>query len=193
MEFDNPSRLDIIKDRLLHHGLVSSLYGRYADSLGLRGDEQVLDFGSGSGALSRHLARRLLAGGGQVTCLDSSSAWSDVARRRLQRFPNVHFAVGEITELALDPDGFDVIVIHLVLHEIKPETRPETVKALYRNLKKTGTLFVREPTKEGHGIPAAQVRQLMHTAGLTEIDFSEARSLLLPPMYAGVFRKASSA
>ncbi len=193
MEFDDPSRIDIIKDRLLHHGLVSSLYGRYADSLGLEGDEKVLDFGSGSGALSRHIARRLLSGGGRLTCLDTSEAWTHVATQRLKQFPNVDFTVGDITRLDSDPDGFDVIVVHLVLHEVEPEKRQKTIDALSRNLKSTGTLFIREPTKESHGTPAAEIRQLMHNAGLTESEFTESRSLLLPPMYAGVFRKASPA
>ena len=38
-----------------------------------------------------------------------------------------------------------------------------------------------------------EVRQLTQHAGLTEVGFTEARFPLMPPMCAGVFRKASPA
>ncbi len=193
MNFNNPGRTEIFMTALLHHGLASGWYSKYAASLGLNGDEHVLDFGAGSGALSRHLARRLLAGGGRVTCLDTSEVWTQVARKRLRSFPNVEFHVADISAFDGDPDGYDVIVVHLVLHEIEPAKRQEIVDALARKLKGTGTLFIREMSREGHGMSPDEVRQLTQHAGLTEVAFTTSRFPLMPPLCAGVFRKASPA
>jgi 2-polyprenyl-3-methyl-5-hydroxy-6-metoxy-1,4-benzoquinol methylase len=187
--FDNPSRVEIFMNALLHHRLASPLYGNYAAGLDLQGDEHVLDFGAGSGALSRHLARRLLAGGGRVTCLDTSAAWINVARKRLSSFSNVEFHVADISAFDGDAEGYDVIIVHLVLHEIEPAKRQETVGALADKLKATGTLFIREMTGAGHGMSPDEIRQLMQHAGLTEVALTESRALLMPPMCAGVFRK----
>jgi len=185
-----PSRFEILVDAILINRVFSRLYGRYVDSLGLRGDERVLDFGSGSGSMSRHIARRLLRGGGRVTCLDPSRTWMRIARRRLRRYPNVEFRPGTVEGLAGETAAFDAIVIHFMLHDIDRLRRASTVRALARSLKDPGRLFVREPTKAGHGMPADEVRRLMLGAGLREVASVESRLLLVGPYYAGVFEKA---
>jgi trans-aconitate 2-methyltransferase len=54
------------------------------DSLGLRGDETVLDAGCGSGRVTELLLERLPEG--RVVALDGSPSMLDEARRRLERF-----------------------------------------------------------------------------------------------------------
>lgn len=85
-DFQAPGLLDLLSDALLQHGLARRLYSGYADSLGLQGNEKVLELGCGSGALSRHIASRL-SQGSRLTCLDTSKAWIEVARRRLRGSP----------------------------------------------------------------------------------------------------------
>jgi ubiquinone/menaquinone biosynthesis C-methylase UbiE len=164
-------------------------YKNYVDTFRLKGDEEVLDFGGGGGGLTRHIAKRLLQGRGQVTCLDTSEAWLDVARKQLRRFPNVIFVCDEISNLADRDPQFDVIAIHIMLHDIDKELRQDIVNALSHTLKNTGTLFVREPTKEKHGMPADEIRELMRNAGLREISFSEEKLAFVGPTYSGVFGK----
>ena len=57
-----PGRAEAFAARLFTNLLLSPLYRRYVDEMGLRGDERVLDYGSGSGAAARHLARRVSGG-----------------------------------------------------------------------------------------------------------------------------------
>ena len=162
-------------------------YKRYVDAMGLMGSEMVLDYGSGSGRISRHIAQRLLLGNGHLTCVDVSTVWMDTVRRLLKKYTNVDFKLGDISLLAIDDNAYDVVVVHFVLHHVDRKERQEKVGVLSRKLKAGGRLFVREPTREGHGTPVDEIRQLMSTAGLCERESRMTRSLLIGPVYEGVF------
>jgi len=189
MDFKKPSRFDIFVHTLASYVLMRGAYKEYVDTFGLKGDEEVLDFGGGGGGLTRHIAKRLLQGRGHVTCLDTSEAWLDVARKQLRRFPNVRFVCDEISNLADGGPQFDVIAIHIMLHDIDRELRQDIVSALSRTLKSTGKLFIREPTKEKHGMPPDEIRELMRNSGLRQIRFSEEKLAFVGPTYSGVFEK----
>ncbi|HEY9247424.1 MAG TPA: class I SAM-dependent methyltransferase, partial [Candidatus Methanoperedens sp.] len=85
------------------------------NSLDLKGNERVLDFGAGSGVCSKHLAARLLKGGGHLTCLDISRVWQDVIKKTLKRYPNVDYVLGDITTLNIPTASFDAILSHFVI------------------------------------------------------------------------------
>ena len=118
--------------------LLSPLYRRYVDEMGLRGDERVLDYGSGSGAAARHLARRLRAGGGQLTCMDVSARWQKVVRRVLRAYPDVEFRLGDVRTMGLPGASFDVVLVHWMLHDVAPWDRPSIVAELARLLRPGG-------------------------------------------------------
>ena len=100
MCFTEPSALKVFTTVL--GGYVNSrAYQRYVDSFGLTGSEWVLDYGSGSGRISHHIAERLAPESGHLTCVDVSTVWMDVVKRRLTGYPNVDFKLGEIA--SLDP------------------------------------------------------------------------------------------
>ena len=196
MNFENPSRLDLLLDSVLHHGIVSSLYEEYADSLELSGSESVLDYGCGTGALSKHIAKRLQPGGGRLTCADASKPLLGVARSRLKGLRNLDFKHVESVVPQLEPNAFDVVVIHFALHHIKPALRLDAVGALTNSLKDDGCLCVREPVSESHGLSRSDVRELMANVSLEESSCDECAVKLfniVPFMktYAGVFRKSS--
>ena len=75
------------------------------------------------------------------------------------------------------------------LHDVDSSLRQETVNALAHLLKDTGSLFIREPTGERHGMPANEIRSLMASAGLRETGHEISKSLFVGPTYSGVFRK----
>ncbi|MGE5576093.1 MAG: class I SAM-dependent methyltransferase [Syntrophothermus sp.] len=95
------------------------VYTRHIRSLGLKGTERTLDFGSGSGACSRHLTA-LLQKDGHLTCVDTSHFMPGKARKRLGRYANIDFQVGELPELGLPEKSFDVVFVHYALHEVSP-------------------------------------------------------------------------
>lgn len=64
------------------------------------------------------------------------------------------------------------------------------MRALTGALKPGGKLWIREPTGEDHGMSATEIRELMREAGLEEVLFQTADSMITGPMYMGRFEKA---
>lgn len=168
--------------------IIAPLYHRYVLSLPLQGSETVLDFGSGSGILSRHLADRLAKGGGHLTCVDISSRWMAVIRKTLRRFTNVSYRLGHISQVDLPDASFDAVLIHYVLHDIPAGERALVLHTLARKLKPGGRLLLREP--QDHGLAARELHNLTAAAGL-KTDRLEARNVWLGPVFDACFtRKA---
>jgi len=167
--------------------LIGGYYRKYVESLHLKGTERILEYGSGSGAASRYLARALPEG--HLTCVDISTVWMRFARRAVGRCPNVDFLRGDLAGLPIEAGSRDGVFVHFVLHDIPRGEREEKVKLLARKLKKGGKVYVREPTGEGHGMPAAEVRGLMAGAGLTETSSATGRSPEGWPTFEGIYVK----
>jgi ubiquinone/menaquinone biosynthesis C-methylase UbiE len=183
-----PSSFEVFLTVLLSN-IAARRYKRYVDSFGLTGSERVLDYGSGSGRISRHIAQRLLQGNRHLTCVDVSAVWIHTIQKRLKKYPNVDFKLGNISSLAIDDNAYDVAVVHFVLHHVDERERQEKVDVLSHKLKVGGRLLVREPTREGHGTPVEKIRQLMSKAGLRERDSRITRSLVMGQIYEGVLEK----
>jgi ubiquinone/menaquinone biosynthesis C-methylase UbiE len=174
----------------IYHYLASPLYKKYVKSLGLKGNEKVLDFGSGMGTEAKHIAKILDKGNGYLTCVDVSQAWMEEAKKRLKKYSNVDFQLGQIETLPIGDNFFDVIVMHFVLHHIEKEQRQAKLKLLASKLKTNGKVFIREPMHESHGLPLEDIRNLMQKAGLKETSFKMTRSVLRGnKMYEGVYEK----
>jgi len=183
-----PGRLDVLAMRVVLNGLLSPLYGSYVGQMGLRGDERVLDYGSGSGAAARHLAARLRPPG-RLTCVDISARLQWALRGVLRAYPEVELRLGDVRTLGLPGASFDVVLVHWMLHDVPPWDRPAIVVELARLLRPGGRLFVREPTGERHGMPAAEARALLAAAGLSETLGKESRALVLGEHYRAVWVK----
>jgi ubiquinone/menaquinone biosynthesis C-methylase UbiE len=183
IDFESPSALFTFEDIL--KGFIGGplLYNPYFKTFGLRGDEQILDFGCGGGAGSRCL-RNILKQNGHLTCVDISNYWIKRATKRLREYPDVSCLAGDIRKLDLTDKSFDVINIFHVIHDIAPEDRQDTVNALERLLNANGSVFIREPTKQSHGMSVAEIRGLFSNAGLSEDKFTENKS-----EYSGVFKR----
>ena len=65
-------------DDVGNNKLGSYTYKNYIKTLNLKGDENILDFKSASGAESRYLAKLLSKNGGHLTCIDTSSFWMEL-------------------------------------------------------------------------------------------------------------------
>jgi ubiquinone/menaquinone biosynthesis C-methylase UbiE len=183
-DFNNPSVLFRFENRL--KGLIGGpvYYAPYFRRQGgFRGDEQVLDFGCGGGASTRTIAAALDKGG-SVTGVDPSSYFARRARKRVARCPSARILCGEITELDLPERSFDLISIIHVLHDIPRVKRSAAVRKLGTLLKSDGRLWIWEPTRESHGMPACEIRELMTEAGLHEVSGEERGTAFI-----GVFGK----
>jgi ubiquinone/menaquinone biosynthesis C-methylase UbiE len=189
--FREPGRAEAQAARLFTNLVLSPLYRRYVDEMGLRGDERVLDYGSGSGAAARHLAKRLQPGG-RLTCMDVSARWQAVIRKVLRACPDVEFRQGDVRTMGLREASYDVVLVHWMLHDVAPGDRPSIVAELARLLRPGGRLFSREPTGTRHGMPAAQAREVFAAAGLSESLAVEGKAWILGEYYRAVWTKPAA-
>lgn len=184
--FIEPTQIEIRLTLALGLTILSPYYRSFAENLDLNGNESVLDFGSGSGVCSRHIASRLQKNRGKLTCVDISSVWQRVIKKTLRRFKNVSYLQGLIYELAIPDSSYDVIVIHFVLHDIPTGERGQVMQALTRKLKSGGCLVVREPL--GEGITLENLFQLTQSSGL-QLNALKTDKVFIGQVLDGAFTK----
>ena len=186
--FEKPSFMEIIGESL-ENRIASPLFKAHVQLIGLNGNERVLDFGCGGGKCARHIVK-MLSKGGFLTCIDTSQFWLSRAQKRMKKYANVEFKLGEIQKLDIEDKSYDIIFVHFVLHDIERDLRQITVNALAKKLKPDGVLFIIEPTKECHGISAQEIQDFMTDAGLREKAHKMLKSIITGLMYQGSFINA---
>jgi ubiquinone/menaquinone biosynthesis C-methylase UbiE len=150
--------------------------------LELRGDERVLDAGTGTGALAFAVAPLVR----EIVAVDLVAELLDEGRRRSAEFPNVSFVEGNAMRLAFDDDAFDLAGTLRTLHHVP---RPELVVAeLARVTRPGGSVLIVDqlaPVDPLLGVELdrfERARDPSHTRTLPDIDvraFLEANSLVL--------------
>ncbi len=75
------------------------------------------------------------------------------------------------------------------LHDVAAEERPPIVQALAERLAEGGRLHIKEPTKESHGMPAAEIDCLVVDAGLRKLLQERSSSLFTGPLYYAVYAR----
>ena len=185
MPFTEPSWLEPILQQIVFP-LSRRSYLQFVDTLDLRGGERVLDFGSGPGFGAREIARRLNRGG-RLACVDRSRRWQAVARRRLRHCRNVSFHAGALDELDLPGASFDIVTMHLVLHDIDEADRVDILARLRGLLKPGGRLHVTDPLDPKHGLSAEAMRQAAAASGFEEVSLAERKLPIMGRAIDGVF------
>ena len=171
-------------DELGNNRVFSFIYKKYINQLGIEGNETILDFGSGSGAGSRHLAKKLVKSKGHLTCVDISEFWMRKAKSRMRKYDNVDFFIGQLPELQLNEKSFDIIYIFYALHEVSEKLRSGIVSEFYRVLKDEGRLLIKEPQREDDGMPVNEIEELMKSNG-----FYRESCNLSHDTYSAVYKK----
>lgn len=183
-EWEKPSVLYRLEDIIINNKIGSFIYSRYINGLNIKSTDNILDFGSGSGAGSKFLAKIIQGDKGHLTCLDTSEYWIAVAKKRLSEYKNVDFCSEPVSQNNFKDNTFDVINIHYVLHDVEKAKRNEVVFQLNRVLKTGGYLFIREPQRENDGMPVSEIKMLMKSNG-----FKKCKSSRKNNVFTGVYTK----
>jgi len=140
-------------------------YRQFLDFIGIEGDQNILDFGSGSGNLAKCILKDKL-NKGSLLCLDTSNYWLNLAKKRLSDYGNAEFVNDDIRKADISNNNFDIIYIYYVIHDINPKERQEIVEVIANKLKEKGKLYIGEPTKEEHGMDKKEIIYLMKKSDL---------------------------
>jgi len=190
MNFENPGLFEKIMEEILEYRIMSHapMYKTYLMKLPLKGNEKVLEFGSGGGVCSRHLAK-ILSKGGKLTCIDISEYYISKARKRLQKFNNIEILEGDLRKMEIPASSFDAILIHFSFHHVSEHEKQNIMNTLASKLKKSGTVFIREPTAEkGAKLPVEEIRILTKKAGLEEVEFGTGKVMRMGTVYEGAYK-----
>jgi len=165
--FKNPSKLFS-----WFYSLFCPIYGRsyYKEllkALQLSGNESILDFGSGAGVLAKKIIKEL-SNGGKLTCLDLSEAFLNKVRKKLRKYPNIDFILGDIRNLRIPSNTFDRITISWVIHHLPGDALPDIIQSIIDTLKPNGKVYVIEFLSTPHGIADAELFKLFNETGLSE-------------------------
>ena len=161
-------------DRLIHwaraYDLANGLLGRrgsrlrkmFADDLGLRAGDRVLDVGCGTGRLAMIFAERV-APTGSVTGIDAADEMIKRAtsRARKQDLP-IAFQAAFAQRLPFPNATFDAVACTLALHHVAEDDQQTAVQEMYRVLRPDGRLLIAE-FDQGHG-PHLRLRWLRPSA-----------------------------
>ena len=114
----------------------------------IKEDDSVLDLGSGAGN-DCFVARAIVGETGKVTGIDFTDAMLEKARANNSKlgYVNVEFVKGDIEEMPLAENQFDVIVSNCVLNLVPDKTK--AFAEIYRVLKPTGHFCVSDVVIKG--------------------------------------------
>ena len=144
------------------------------DTVGATPVRALLDLGTGTGRMLELLAPRAARAVG----VDQSPQMLSVARARMERagLRNVQLRQGDLYALPIEPDAYDLVIIHQVLHYLDDPAR--AVREAARALRAGGRLVVvdfaphgEETLREVHahrrlGFAQAEIAGFMNEAGL---------------------------
>lgn len=102
------------------------------DLVKIKPGDKIIDVGTGTGVLIPFLVPRI-SSSGKIMGVDMAEKMIKAAQKKYCYYPHVNFVVGDIFQLDLPVDHFDVIMCYSVFpHFAEQETVPERLGAFLR-------------------------------------------------------------
>jgi len=171
--------------------------GLPTEHAGIKPGDHVLDLGAGAGN-DCFVARELVGETGWVTGLDFTDAMLDKARSNAARlsFKNVDFVKGDIEEMPLPDESFDVVISNCVLNLV-PDKMLAFVN-VFRVLKPGGHFCISDVVFEGQisdvlrnemelyagcisgAVTRAEYLKTISDSGFIEIEVVKTKQIIVP-------------
>jgi len=174
-DFENPHWLEKLVDKTIMKYFGFFVYHHFLDFIEIKGDENILDFGAGSGNLAKCILKKINEKA-SLSCLEPSKYWLNLAKKRLTAYTKVNYINQDIRKAEIEDNKFDIIYIYYVIHDINPKERQEIVKILADKLNENARIYIEEPTNESHGMKKTEIIDLMKKADLKLERSAEAKS-----------------
>lgn len=191
MSFEKPDLIEKFFLGYVPHHLIGGFYRRYISEIAFKPESIVLEFGSGAGGASRFLAEKLDKKGGKLICVDISRAWINYAKRKLKLFNNIEYLCGRIQSLPIEDNSIHSIFVHYALHDVPEYEQPQVLEKFNRILKKEGVIYLREPARPSHGIPADRLEEMLTKHGFVVRQISTGRWRMMGTFVSAVITKAA--
>jgi ubiquinone/menaquinone biosynthesis C-methylase UbiE len=168
-----PPKLEVSINQFAAKTFAKPYHRDFVNILNLKGNEKVLDYGSGPGGPANLIAKKLSKGNGSLTCVDISQRWLECAKKMLSKYRNVDFHLGHISKVDVKSNEYDIIGIHFVIHDIPESDRNEIAASLADKLKKGGLLYMREPVSDIK--QAEKMMGLFEKAGMKQVYMKDVK------------------
>ncbi|MEI8205504.1 MAG: methyltransferase domain-containing protein [Kiritimatiellales bacterium] len=140
---DHAAKVYDILAPLMTLGLERHYHRLVIQLLALRGDEQILDIGCGTGTLTRDIAAGLTDKEcSRCTGLDAAEKMIAVARRKAAGIPNIHFDAATAECLPYENNSFDAVVSTFFFHHIHFALKNKVLTETARVLKPGGRFII---------------------------------------------------
>ncbi|MEI7850620.1 MAG: methyltransferase domain-containing protein [Kiritimatiellales bacterium] len=140
---DHAAKVYDILAPLMTLGLERRYHRLVIQMLALRGDEQILDIGCGTGTLTRDIAAALTDKvHSRCIGLDAAEKMITVARRKAVVIPNIHFDAAIAEHLPYESNLFDAAVSTFFFHHIHFELKKKVLAETARVLKPGGRFII---------------------------------------------------
>ena len=128
---------------LMTLGLERRYHRLVIQQLALRGDEQVLDLGCGTGTLTRDIAAALTDKKKSCcTGLDAAEKMIEIAQHKAANIPNIRFESAIAEKLPHADATFDAAVSTFFFHHINVELKKKVLAETARVLKPSGRFII---------------------------------------------------